>query len=293
MIPAYPVFRQIEKEDKPIFVQAFKINPPEISEFTFTNLFAWRKIYRFQISQLGGFIIISLQQDGNTKFFNPIGDGDIGISVEKILKDKGGEFVRLPDKAKAIFENNHLFSIEPDRNNADYLYNTKDLVELKGKKYDAKRNFIKKFKAKNQYEYLKLREDNIQECLDFEEVWCSAKSCDSIKSLNDERQAFKEMLLNYSAFNLIGGVMKIKDRMAAVILAEPLSPRTLVLHIMKADPDIGGLYQTVLNEFLTRESLRYDYVNMEQDLGVPGLRKAKLSYQPARILMKYTLRLKG
>jgi len=329
MIPIYPAFRQIEKEDKAVFELAFKRYPPRISEFTFTNLFAWREAYKFQLSKLDGLLIICFELSEKKRFLCPIGEGNLRGTIERILKDRNGEFVRLPEEAKELLVNEPAFiptlqnrglraadgvgrdsapkgreekelqalarvgfTIEPDRDNADYLYKTRDLIELKGQKYDAKRNFIKKFRARNEYEYVKLRPENIQECLDFEECWCSAKLCDTIQSLSDERQAFKIMLANFSEFNLVGGAIRIRGKVEAVVLAEALNPDTLVLHIMKADPDIEGLYQTILNEFLGREARGFEYVNMEQDLGVPGLRKSKLSYQPCQLLMKYTLRAK-
>ncbi len=78
--------------------------------------------------------------------------------------------------------------------------------------------------------------------------------------------------------------------MVALAIAEQLNLQTLVLHVLKADPNMPGLYQVMLNEFLARKGRPFTYVNMEQDLGVEGLRKAKLSYYPAFMVKKFTIK---
>jgi uncharacterized protein len=168
---------------------------------------------------------------------------------------------------------------------------TDDLVHLKGKKYDGKRNLIKKFKATHGYEYVSVTGGLIKECVDFADEWCVEKSCDTVESLDDERSAFKEMLADFSGFHLRAGAIRIEGRMRALVLAQKLNPETMVIHMLKAYAGITGLYQTVYNEFLAREAGDFKYINMEQDLGVAGLRKSKLSYQPVRMVRKYSLRL--
>ena len=312
MIPLYPSFGPLEKSDQPLFEQAFADNPPEISEYTFTNLYAWRTIYQFQASLRDGFILLRPQKystqelpvsartgsiivpsdkDAPPVFFPPVGKGNPKETMLAILKETRGSFVRLPETVKNLFENDAHVFFEFDADNADYLFLADDLVNLKGKKYDGKRNLIKKFKSMYQYEYVSAGQDRIKEYLDFADAWCVVKGCDTVESLNDERSAFKEMLAHFSDFNIKAGAIKIEGRIRAFVLAQKLNPETLVIHMLKAYSEITGLYQTVYNEFLARQDRDFGYVNMEQDLGVAGLRKAKLSYQPVRILKKYTMRL--
>ena len=91
---------------------------------------------------------------------------------------------------------------------------------------------------------------------------------------------------------ILFAAIKINNNISAVAIAERLNPDTLVIRILKADPNITGLYQTIMNEFLSRQSKSFDYVNLEEDLGIAGLRKSKLSYHPIEMIQKYTLSLK-
>lgn len=288
-IQAYPNFNLLAMEDQDMLNQAFKNNPPVISEFTFTNLYAWREIYKLQVASLDNFIIIRSDSQKQMRFFSPIGSGNIKAAIEHVLGDTKGIFIRIPEIAKPLFDNNPRFKIELDMDNSDYLYRTADLIALAGEKYDGKRNLIKKFKSMHEYEYIKLMARNASECLEFQERWCSIKDCDSVEGLNNERRAIREMVKNFLSFGLIAGAIKVEGKICAVAISQKLNNSTLVMHALKADPNMAGLYQVINNEFLTREGSNFEYVNMEQDLGIEGLRKAKLSYHPTQMIKKYNL----
>ena len=286
---AYPHFRPLSIEDQPLIETALKNNPPEISEFTFTNLFAWRDIYHFQISLLDNFILLTTASDQMRKFFPPIGKSDCKKIIERVLQETGGTFIRIPENIKNLFEADVRFTFEEDRDNFDYIYEADELIKLRGAKYDGKRNFIKRFKSSYEYEYVSLDRLNAKECLEFEEAWCSIKHCDQDEGLRHERKAFEEIIAHFSSFDLVGGMMKVDGTVRAVAIAQGLNPSTFVMHILKADQNFTGLYQTVINEFLSREAGTYAFVNFEQDLGLEGLRKSKLSYRPVRMVKKFTL----
>jgi len=292
-IKAYPETSPIEFADLADFVKAFKQAPPVISEFTFTNLYAWRNVYKFSVSSLDGMLLVCSNKDDVKRFFSPIGKGDVRAAIEKVINDTGGTFIRLPEQHKRLFDGDSRFIIEPDRDNADYLYNSSDLTGLAGKKYDGKRNLIKKFKSENAYEYMRLDADCARLCLDFEKLWCSIRNCERVEGLSNERLAIREMIDNFSAFSLVGGAIKVKSAVCAIAIAERLNPDTLVVHVLKAVPGMPGLYQSIMQEFLSSEAVGLRYVNLEQDLGIGGLRKAKLSYHPCAMIDKYTLKLKG
>ena len=289
-INSYPVFRPIEKRDKPSLDRAFRENPPEISEFTFTNIYSWRDVYKFALSAVNGLIILRSDEAPTPKFFDPIGRGDVKAVISRVLKDFGGAFVRLPGSAKSLFDDDSRFTAGPDPNNADYLYRANDLISLPGKKYDGKRNLIKKFKAAYEYEYIEIDGVIARDCLKFEEIWCAIKNCDNVKGLDNERRAVREMLANFSEFGLMGGAIKVEGVICALAVGERLNPNTLVMHMLKAEPDKVGLYQTIMNEFLSRKGRDFEYVNLEQDLGEEGLRRSKMSYHPVTMIKKYTIR---
>jgi len=293
-IPAYPTFRPIALEDKPEINDALSLNPPEISELTFTNLFAWRNAYQPELARLKDYLLISSFRDGHRFFFDPIGKGDRKDVMGNLLKDTDAHFFRLPERTQSLFANDPLFNIELDRDNSDYLYNAEDLIHLRGGAYDGKRNLIRNFRSSQpNYEYIKLIEENLAACWEFVNGWCEAHECEAVLSLNAEWHAIREMLNQFTYFGLVGGAIRVDGIIRALTLAERLNTDTLVVHVLKAEANLIGLYQIMMRDFLAREAKGTAYVNLEQDLGVEGLRKAKLSYHPLRWVNKYDLELKS
>jgi len=289
-ISAYPDFTPLAIDDSSAFDRAFRADPPRISELTFTNLYSWREAYRLRAAVLDECIILRSDTAGPPCFFYPIGSGNKRAVIARIMGDTEGVFIRIPEALVSLFSDNSRIIVTEDRDNADYLYRVSDLTELSGRKYDGKRNLIKKFKSDYKYEYVKLDARNAGACLDFERVWCEIKDCDGNEGLSRERKAIGEMIDNFERFHLIGGAISIAGEIRAAAIGQALNPSTMVMHVLKADPEIPGLYQTINNEFLVRETSGFEFVNLEQDLGIEGLRKAKLSYHPCELIKKYTLR---
>lgn len=286
MIPLYPEFKKIELSDKPAFDDAFKRSPPEISEYTFTNLYAWRRAYDLEVSSRDGFLIV-LCRNPEQAFFPPAGPGDLTAVIKKFSNEVNIPFIRVPESIIPSFENCGAYSFLPDRDNFDYIFDSGELIRLEGRKYDGKRNFIRNFKSAYKYDYLEVSVDSIGEVLSFQDYWCVEKDCEKVKSLRDESAAVKDMLLNLKDFGLMAGALRVDGKICAVCVAEPLNPDTLVIHVLKGVREIAGVYQTVFNEFLRRHTGGFRYVNMEQDLGIEGLRRSKESYHPVSMVKKY------
>jgi hypothetical protein len=288
-LPVYPRFDILKLDYLSEFTRVLEESPPVISEWTFTNLYSWRNSYKLSVSRLDDFIICCSEAQGRRRFFSPAGKGDIKSAIEKVLIDNGGEFIRVPESVKSLFDNDSRFAILPDRDNSDYLYNTSDLIKLEGRKYDGKRNLIRKFEAEHSYEYVIIDKSNAKLCRDFEDAWCVIRDCDAVEGLNNERQAISEMVANFSSFGLIGGAIRVQGEIRAVAIAQSLNHAVMVMHVLKACPDITGLSQLIMREFIARQAAGSLRINLEQDLGIEGLRKSKLSYHPCAMVDKYTL----
>lgn len=291
-VPVYPGFRDIGKEDKPLFDELFRRYPPTISEFTFTNLYSWAQAYNFKVCAWDDFIIVRSDYGGAVRFMEPLGPGAKKELMLMILLGSGAKFIRIGEGTANCLRQDERLRIEEDANNFDYIYRINELVNLEGAKFDGKRNLIRKFTSSYEYEYTVFDASTVRECIDFEDVWCTIKDCDGLEGLKNERRALRVMIDNFSEFNLISGGIRIQDKICAIAIAEQLNPDTLVMHILKADPDIPGLYQAVMHEFLKRQSAGLAYLNLEQDLGIDGLRRSKLSYHPVSMVKKYTVSLK-
>lgn len=291
-IPAFPDFRQISLEDKPAFDEALAANPPELSTYTFTNLFAWRVPYRSSVSTLNGMILVRVEAHGSPVYFEPIGSGDTRRTLEQVFESGGGEVVceRLHKRTIELFAGDSRYIIEEDRDNSDYLYLTSDLIELTGRKYDAKRNFINRFKQEHSYKYIELDQGNVMLFRDFASYWCEEKLCHTVEGLAHEQCAVYEMLCNFDNLGISGGAIWVDGKITAFSLGEALNPETFVIHVEKADAAIDGMYQMINNEFCIHAAHPYKHINREQDLGVPGLRKAKESYHPVRLVESYKMR---
>lgn len=288
-VPVYPESRPIGIEDKDVFDAALARQPPEISELTFANLFAWRHAYDFRVSQLDSAVLVASCREPKRKYLVPVGTSDPAATMRLLMDHEQPEFIRVPEAVRDRLADDPSLRSELDRDNSDYLYRTRDLVELKGAAYDGKRNLIRQFRRTYTSEYRTLSESDISECLAFADHWCVLKDCDSIESLRLEKQAVIEMVSRCTLFRLIGAAIKVDNVFCGVAIAGQLNPSTLVMHVLKAVPDMRGLYQVLLNEFLAREAGAFEYVNLEQDLGSEGLRKSKSSYHPLRMVLKYRI----
>jgi len=294
-LPEFPQFKEIDLSFKDIVRDHLSAFPLEASEYTFTNLFAFRDAYNFKVS-LYKDILMVLKDKEPVSLFCPLGDaGSPGVMVEgfKYLSGYTGEpaFERIPEGfVKACLINDERFILEEEREHFDYVYDVRDLIELKGRKFHDKKNKVNKFRSAYTYEYAALTPEMIGECLKFEEYWCEERECEKYYGLHKERCAILEMLNNFDALDLTGGIIRIENKIVALTLGEKLLPDTFVIHIEKANSTIHGLYQVINQEFLMHEAADCTFVNREQDLGIEGLRNSKMSYNPVKFIKKYRVR---
>jgi len=188
------------------------------------------------------------------------------------------------------------FVIESAREHFDYVYNSEDLGQLKGRKYSKKRNHINQFLRDYEatYNYAPLTSDLVQGCLDLAEIWCQQRLCDEDISLTHEFCGIQDALNNFELLHIEGGVILIDGKVQAFSLGEQLNNDTAVVHIEKANPNFHGIYPVITKSFSEhRWQETVAYINREQDLGDPGLRRAKESYYPHHLVEKFRIRLAG
>ena len=298
-VPCYPHFREINPEDRSRFQDYFTCSPPQISEYTFTNLFIWHYYYHLSWCFWDGCICILTQSKDSQPFFlPPICKDNFRERTSEFLKHlKKQGITPLMHRVPEDLVNQHIkshshFEITLDRDNCDYLHLTQDLIKLEGNKFHGKRNHINKFKKSHSYIYKSLTPDLVPDCLEMESEWCNLKHCEMFSSLIGEERAIYEALKNIEKLDFKGGVILIDGKVEAFALGEQLNSQTAVIHIEKANPTFDGLYQLINQEFCAHEWKTFSYINREQDLGEEGLRKAKLSYHPHHLVNKYTVQLK-
>jgi uncharacterized protein len=300
MIPVFPEFKAVEIGDKESIRKRCWEYQPETSELSFTNLFIWRNHYGFHWSTYGDWLLVVGENNGNgVAALPPIGPPSrAGVSRLLFQWMREREGVKEPriDRADrrlvSELEAAGGFEFEPTEDHFDYVYRTKDLIELAGKSYRAKRNHLNYLFRHYRIVYEPMDESSIAACLAMADEWCEARRCTEDLNLASEWGATREALLNFSALDVAGGVTLINGKVEAFTLGELLNKDTAVVHIEKANMDIRGLYAVVNQQFCEKAWNDVPSINREQDLGEPGLRKAKLSYNPDRIVDKYRITLR-
>lgn len=293
-------FRELTLDSKNLFDSYLKPFDSRASELSFTNLFMWRRKYDFHYAVLGEFLwVLNRTPAGNWYFSPPLGDyrDDLKASIQALRELLAGLHrplvIKKADKAvaealRSLYADE--ISVVENRNDFDYLYDFESLKTLKGNANHKKRNHVNKFlKTNPDWRYEALSRENAAEALQYLERWCALNGCDTDADLAEERTAIHEALENMEALGFNGGLIRLEGAVAAFTLAEPLREDTTVIHIEKAAFNIDGLYAAINQLYLQHCPAPTALVNREQDLGLPGLRKAKESYHPVGFVEKYTL----
>jgi hypothetical protein len=182
-------------------------------------------------------------------------------------------------------------AVEPALEHFDYIYRSEDLIHLGGRKYHGRRNHINKFLQTHAFAYSSLEERHLPECLKLGGFWCEIRKCEEDMNLMGEWEAVREALTHFTELRIPGGVLLIQDKVEAFSLAELLNRETAVIHVEKANREISGLYPLINQEFCEKTWSHVLWINREQDLGEPGLRKAKESYFPDHLVDKFQIRM--
>lgn len=290
-LPEFPSSRNLALEDKPLLDSLLKYIQPQISELTFTNLFAWNGSEPVQISRLEETVLLQRRRlrDGKTFLLPPLGKQPL-TSVLRLLRTASTMSYQVsfcgivPEQVQQLGREG--IKVEPDRDDWDYVYLTSDLADLPGDKYHAKRNFISRCLSRYKCKYVNIGPSEVKNCLELQTEWCSLRNCSMVSGLEAENTAIKTAFDHFEYLGIFGGAVYIDNKLEAFTLAEPLNDETAVVHFEKANTEIEGLYQ-VINQWFCQEALRsFRFVNREQDLGMPGLRKAKQSYHPHHMVEK-------
>jgi len=297
------IAKEIKLEDKALFNNYFHKYPPQTSEFTFTNLYMWRNFYGFNFMEWKDHLLLfsrdifeakKIPASGNKKalyFFPPIGPNPAEIIVSLFENLEEVEFHRVPERISENMRNHKKISslsidILEDRDNWDYVYEAENLRNLPGNQYRQNRRWLNKFLENYDYEFKILTENEVELCKKLQLEWCVLRECEDDEGLKEEELAIYDALDNYLALGFQGALICVDDKCVAYTFGEMLNPETMVIHVEKAHMDYEGAYQAINNLFLKNSFEDVIYVNREQDLGVPGLRRAKESYKPIKMVKK-------
>ncbi len=240
-------------------------------------------------------LLIYTKKDGNITLRPPIGKYDSSLlkEVAMFAKKVGGPYpmgvIESPMK-KRMEKTFPKFSFSSHRDYFDYVYLSSDLAALSGSKYSKIRNRLNKFNRNYSYTAEPLREENADETKHFLHRWCLWKGCSSDELLRHEKKAVFYSIDHFFELGLSGVVLRIDDKIEAVAVFERMNEDTAVVHYEKASPYFDGIYKAINKETAERVRNDFRFINRQEDMGVPGLRKAKQSYRPHHLIEIFHVR---
>lgn len=293
------MFKDIEIDCKNILDKYFDLVDYEACEYCFTTLYMWKDLYKTKYYVEDDFAIVAGEYENKGFIILPLAKKEnMNKAFDFIIKNFERENKQIHLKAinKEVVE--YLQSVYGDRfeyieerNNFDYIYDGESLRTLAGRKNQKKRNHLNSFVKEygDRVEYKKLEETDFDECINLLKEW--SKDKDESIELDSEFKAIKRIFKNYEklkdTLNISG--IYIDSKLEAFSIGEMLNDNMAVIHVEKANADIRGLYPYINQQFLLNEFSDVEFVNREEDLGIEGLRKAKLSYHPVKFAEKYTV----
>lgn len=268
--------------------------------YSFANLNLWG---RQQVAIRDGYLLLFSQFQRSSVYPFPIGSGDIKPVLDAIIHDArargivcrltcltAGDCMRLEELYPGKFQ------FHPDRDSCDYVYKIEDLATLAGRKFQKKRNHLNKFRENHpNCRILPLEGEIRTAARAMAENWYAQRLAqDRDADFLLEQRALNRAFSHMEELGLEGLALEEDGRILAFSIGSRLSEDTFDIHFEKAREDVDGAYAAINQAFAAYLHEKYPqlrYLNREDDMGIPGLRKAKLSYQPDHLVTKFWARL--
>ena len=294
-------YHRITLKDKEKYEKYLLTAPERGCEYSFANLFSWG---RQEIAFLHGCASLFSHFYGRTVYPFPIGDGDKRAVLEQIIADsrERGIPCRITGMTQADKEDLERwfpgkFSVRAARDGFDYVYAIDALADLRGKKLQKKRNHFNRFQASRpDYRVENICPENIDLVRKMVGEWYETRQkTDPDGDYLLESLAMEKVFSHYEPLGMEGLILLDGEEILAMTMGSRNSEMTFDIHFEKARETADGAYPAINCEFARFLRLKYPevrYLNREEDMGLEGLRKAKLSYYPDHMVEKYKALLK-
>lgn len=284
-------FKKVTFEDKEIIeFYLHKYSSVCLSAFTFSTLISWKDLYFYQWTISDDTLLIKFvtTEDNKEQIFQPIGDFPITLQNKIVQYAHSLNYKMKIYGVSEIFVSKYPefvshFEIGKQRDMDNYVYLAEDLALLNGRDYQPKRNLIKQFETNNNWTSEPISISNVPACFEVINNIYDRDEIDKDNYLEYELKALEFVLKNYIQLRQRGILIRVDNKPVALSVYEQLNPTTCVTNFEKAIREYKGLYQLINRE--TAKSIfseGYKYINRGEDLGIEGLRKAKLSYHPIK-----------
>ena len=270
--------------------------------YTFANLVGWQFWYYTEVCVLENAVVLRYTFDGQREYMLCTSEALSLELIEALFDDSNGDLtlMGLEDSqvAQLLILNSKLsITTEPVRDQYDYIYRRTDLATLHGRHLDAKRNHIHRFRAEHpDFKYRPLTPESFDECRRLTEIWKVEKNVNvndndndkGNETINAEHRVMETIFSNWDALGMTGGSIFVDSRMVAFTYGAAVTTDTFDVCVEKADRHVEGAFAIINQQFAEHLPEQYIYLNREEDMGIPGLRQAKLSYHP-EILLTYNV----
>jgi len=260
--------------------------------YSFANLVGWQFLFNTEVCVLDSAVVLRYTFDGRWAYMVCTSEALSMELIEALLDDCNGDLTLIGlEDSQVVQYSPFSFSVEPVRDRYDYIYRRADLATLHGKHLDAKRNHIHRFRAKHpDFEYRPLTPELFDECRRLTEVWQKEKNENGNRNetIDAEYRVMETIFSSWDALGMIGGSIFVDGRMVAFTYGSAVTTDTFDVCVEKADRHVEGAFSIINQQFAEHLPEQYIYLNREEDMGIPGLRQAKLSYHP-EILLTYNV----
>ena len=266
--------------------------------YTFANLVGWKFWFSTEVCVMDSAVVLRYTFDGQRAYMVCTSEVLSRELIEALLDDSHGDLTLIGLEDSQVEQlSGFSISVEPARNQYDYIYRRTDLAALHGRHMDAKRNHIHRFRAEHpDFEYRPLTPEFFDECRRLTEIWQEEKkqhhndngNDNKIEIIDAEHRVMETIFSNWDALGMIGGSIFVDGRMVAFTYGAAVTTDTFDVCVEKADRHVEGAFAIINQQFAEHLPEQYIYLNREEDMGIPGLRQAKLSYHP-EILLTYNV----
>jgi hypothetical protein len=261
----------------------------QISDYTFANIYLFRKIsyYEFLTTDCG--LFVSGQNKQEQRYIMPLNDlRGCDMQTFHDLLGRQGCFFPIPEEWLSFFPMDK-FVINSDDGESDYIYLTEKMANFKGRQYTRHRNHLNQFLSLYMPEGNLISTNNSSDAMSILQEWQNDSGAAPDKT---DFEQCSEALQKISGLALWGTIYYIENEPAGFIIGEALNADTFCLHFAKASTKYHGIYEFMFNDTAKKLQSQYKYLNLEEDMGNKNLRRTKDSYGPELLLKKYRISIK-
>lgn len=281
-------YERLDLNHKDILYERLKNIDVSISEYSFPNLFLFRKIHDYEVLFDKEIFIKGKTYDGFSYLMPTMDLRKLDQSyLKNIIKDCDFLFP-IPEEWLGVFKKDEIIS-SYNQQDLDYIYTVEKMSTYKGRMLHKKRNLLKQFMALYKVQAQPLTKDKTKDALNILNQW---KEDIALPYEETDYHPCLEAMEMYDELILCGGIYYVEDEPGGFIIGEELNNQTFAIHFAKGKKRFKGLYQYMYNNFAKILPQKYKYFNFEQDLGKLALRIAKSSYHPDIMLKKFRVSLR-